>query len=546
MNQSITTALPDTFIYTSKNIEQDRRNIQQRIDNRLKAWHNRRSLHNLKTIEEMHYHGPDCLLPVLHNNHLCSSRCNGKIHFPEHRCNLSGGGKYSRCQPNLILIDKETFLYGCIKSGKHHICRSMIKPELPILRSISDDCIDILITEDADHICIFSGVSLRTTITHYTEKSQRNSFLTGNDNDDDEDASNSNSSGESLLTPYEKNADFLETTQNLTRYYKTAALGSTNNNNTQKPDTKDNSSSVLPKKSHTPKNRRGLPPNPARKLEIIKTLELKATAIINQLLYDKNAMESITEQRSNQFQVAFSNKILHYTKYCNTHKKLPSAHVIMEIYYGEQDQFPVPNKIDDNSITRKLIHSYSQICVKLWKTMRSKCRLKTCNYHQFVIGFLYMMKRDVTKDGNLITPKDVFLEKFLPNERDLRFYVKNVDFVKQQSARKKEREKSKSFEDSRDAPLLLLENQSSIIRKIILRSEKNIDIDSDSDNDTNIPKLNRRKFISQHVTASNLNYRSYISIGSRYINTSIIYCSYDELKKAMCDFCWTRQDYLNI
>ncbi len=576
--------ITQVFNFTFANIEKERNNILARIKFRLKQWHDMRRDNNLNSIiDEHHLHGTDCLLPVLHNNHECTVNCTGKIHWPVHTCNSSGGARNTRCQDNMILIDKDICLYGCNRSGKHHVCGAMVKSSSTILKSISDVCNDVLITDNAEHICIFSGVALAVSMTHYYQKSKNRTFLStamSSDNDNDDGNSLVLSTGSSpnsyedaeaskTLTEFEvskpaRKIIILKINRNTGDT--SISSSSSSSSSSSKPTTKSqsNSSTAAAKKKRTRRKPKGSPPDPVRKMETIRTLQTKASSIIGQLLYDKEAIKKITELRDNRFHNSFSKSVESYKKFCNNKKKYPLGHVIMEIYHGERSENPLPNKIDGNIVDQMLIDKYSKTCVRLWKTMRFKCRQKSCNYQQFVIGLLYMMQRGINKEGQVLIERNTFLEKYLPDKNDLRFYGENVKLIEEHRNRKRRREKSKNFAEDKDAPLLLLENQSSTIRSTITRSKKSKinscssskledeeeeDRLSSTSSNSSLEAENSkptRSYYTSHISPPRPNYKKDITEGFNYINTSIINCFYNELKRAADGTDWTDQDFLKL
>lgn len=378
-------------------------NRKHRVDRVLAQWHQwRQRLGFPLQVDMEHFHGPRCLVAVVHHMHECTEHCSAKTHYPHHEC------RKGSCIDNMMLLDAETSLYGCVQSGQHHFCKAALKPHCrrtqeKVYCDHTDclaawvntaQCMDTIVADDSGKMCVYSGSTVGQWINvslYEKPKKNRGRFQCGSHTDD---ASSITSSNDDDVQPMQLQS------------MEPAAA-------TKQPK----------KRQRRPK---GSPPDPVRRLETIRTLEGKAAKIVWSLLFDMAPRQAVDRGKKNKFLTSFLHRAELYAKYCKQksksaeHPDPPLWHVVQEIFTAERAHWkPLPRA--DPEVMERMARHYSRMCVRMWKTMNKRASIN-CTYQQFVLGLLYSLGGGITKGGVDVAAKDEFLAKYLPKEGDLEYF----------------------------------------------------------------------------------------------------------------------------
>jgi len=384
------------------------RDAKIKQDGILRRWHEmrRRISSEFKGVDKHHNHGPLCLGAVKHHLHICTDHCTLTIHHPPHACDAK------LCIPNMMLIDRSMHLYGCIKSGQHHFCKSAseknrVGPIIP--------CDDTMMGQDGDLICSYSGI----IIHQYVEETlfEKPSRTKGRFFKKDDDSSAYTNSSTSSLGDQDDTLDDLTV-------------------ETLPPSAKP---PIPPKPTEKKKRKaKSSPSDPQRKLETLRNLEKTAGIIILELLFEEKARQEVNEIHRKRNLQNFLRKTESYASECNKAEKIPFAVVMHEIYKWEMKVhapllFTALQQIPQRD---RVICHYAKLCVRLWRLMTKRSSIR-CSFHQFVLGLLYTLAEGMSKNGERIAEPDNFLQKYLPQENDLiRFGKLRVEYETQQLKKK--------------------------------------------------------------------------------------------------------------
>ena len=321
-------------------------------------------------------------LPNIDVNHICTFNCT--------------------LSKSITTIDAKLNLYGCIKSGKYHLCnQSIIK------------CPCTFLNKDGTITCIFSGIDVGVIIDDNMFKK----VDTGKDE-------------------YNINFHFHENKK------MRIEMGKNGNDFPFLPDNdNDNESFEYEEGEYTIQNwvdssanRRKQKSKQRQCFTNINDPNLwkDTESIIYDLLYNTKERSRIDKIRVNEMKNSAINSIHKHYKKCKRNKLRPIRHHLEKIYNNEMNK---KRRMRPLKFNQKQLKYYSNINVNLWKIVINTeyCAKNKSKFHikQHTIATLYVLQTGLfmnnnnddellNQNQNQILPRDDFLYNELPHENNLK------------------------------------------------------------------------------------------------------------------------------
>lgn len=324
----------------------------------------------------------------------------------KHNCTLECVSK-----GNIDVICDRYNLYGCIESGKFHICKT------------DGSCNNTITNADSVILCLFSKRILSSVVDYRPFGSSNSNKASSEKGDADEsggcDMSESSESEteEEVLDPLKvegENTDEMDG-----ELMKFLGIVNLNNSNTLERYT------GRKRKRKTKTRKVFIRGNPV--------LYSEAKSIINDLLFDDRVRRMINEKKEIELQKKGADEVRKYYKSCKKTNIMPSIHCVDSAYDEAINQ---KRLLPDTSRYKHLVDRYALICCKLWSRAMDTPffveRSSGFHFCQHVMGSLYVMQhglRDATRTVTIL-PEDKFLYMSLPSQSDLQYFTPTLKSIK--------------------------------------------------------------------------------------------------------------------
>jgi hypothetical protein len=303
----------------------------------------------------------------------------------------------------IVTISREQKLFGCLKSGKIHLCDE------------DTNCHTTYVNSDGTRTCFVSGLS-KTPLMEKLRYGKSDSGCEDEGESDkekdsggeDEEENNSNNINEDIDYDIYDEGDHLLFSSTIDAPINQQITASTTANTTP-----------------SPMNKRKRKRNKAVRIKG-ESMNSEYHCVIYDLLYNSKAREIINKEKSDYMREKAKTEVKKYYKRCNKTKKVPVMSVVDDTFdhFNNQKEllYRLPYDKDRISYYFELSRiSWSRITnTNYYVTNKSRF-----HFRQHVIGMLYLMKSNgyyCSIDENkkvLLFPKDVYLANGLPSPSDM-------------------------------------------------------------------------------------------------------------------------------